>query len=106
MSEEKSKLIGVIKKSNTEQIQVKVRLYKDILLADARIWYITDEGWAPTRKGLSFTKNSLEQIIPMLQQILDVMNNVKKKEETKEVKEETKVVTQDKLAEIIKKNTE
>ena len=57
-----SKLLAVIPRSQTEQLQIAVKEYKGKRYLDLRIFYTTDEGanWNPTKKRVTISKEGLE----------------------------------------------
>lgn len=63
MSEE-GKLIAIIPRSSTEQMQIAVKEFKGKSYLDMRIFYTTDEGasWLPTKKGVTCSPENLETL--------------------------------------------
>ena len=56
------KLIAVVPRSATEQMQISINEYKGKSYLDLRIHYTTDDGqtWLPTKKGVTATPENLE----------------------------------------------
>ena len=56
-----SKILAIIPKSATEQLQIALSEFKDKKYLDLRIFYTTDSGatWLPTKKGVQFLQITL-----------------------------------------------
>ena len=56
------KLIAVVQRSATEQMQISINEYKGKSYLDLRIHYTTDDGqtWLPTKKGVTCSPENLE----------------------------------------------
>ncbi len=61
---ENEKIIAVIERSATEQLQIAIKEYKGKSYLDLRIFYTTDEGanWLPTKKGITCSPDNLETL--------------------------------------------
>jgi len=57
-----AKILAVIERSDTEQLQISVSEYKGKSYLNMRIYYTTDGGttWLPTKKGVTFTPDQLD----------------------------------------------
>lgn len=57
-----SKILAIIPKSATEQLQIALSEFKDKKYLDLRIFYTTDSGatWLPTKKGVTVSPDNLE----------------------------------------------
>ena len=62
MSEKK--LLAVIPRTDTEQIQVQLSEYKGKKFLDIRIFYTTDNGdtWNPTKKGVAVSPENMTEL--------------------------------------------
>ncbi len=54
-------MLGIIPRSQTEQLQIAIKSYKGKSYLDLRIFYTTDDGqtWLPTKKGVTVARDSL-----------------------------------------------
>lgn len=61
MSEE-GKMIAIIPRSATEQLQIAIKEFKGKSYLDLRIFYTTDDGatWLPTKKGVTCSPENIE----------------------------------------------
>jgi len=57
-----SKILAVIERSDTEQLQIAISEYKGRSYFNLRIFYTTDDGatWLPTKKGVTFAPDQLD----------------------------------------------
>ena len=57
-----SKILAVIPRTDTEQLQISVSEYKGKSYFNLRIFYTTDDGstWLPTKKGVTFAPDQLD----------------------------------------------
>ncbi len=72
---DEGKILAIIDRSATEQMQIAIKEFKGKSYLDMRIFYTTDEGatWLPTKKGvtcspdkLSILKDAVEEAIKEL----------------------------------------
>lgn len=58
---EEPKMLAVIDRSPTEQLQIALKSYKGKEYLDLRIFYTTDDGlnWLPTKKGVTVAPDAL-----------------------------------------------
>ena len=65
-----SKILGVIERSDTEQLQISISEYKGKSYLNMRIFYTTDEGatWLPTKKGVTFTPDQLDLLTEAIEE--------------------------------------
>ena len=58
---EENKMLAVLSRNATEQIQVAIKEYRGHKYLDLRIFYTTDEGqtWLPTKKGVTVSAENL-----------------------------------------------
>ena len=59
---DEGKMIAVIPRSTTEQMQIAIKEYKGKSYLDLRIFYTTDDGgtWLPTKKGVTCSPENIE----------------------------------------------
>ena len=59
---DEGKMIAVVPRNATEQLQIAVKEFKGKKYLDLRIFYTTDEGasWLPTKKGVTCSPDNLE----------------------------------------------
>ena len=59
---DEGKMLGVISRSDTEQLQISVSEYRGKSYFNLRIFYTTDDGatWLPTKKGVTFAPDQLD----------------------------------------------
>ena len=64
------KILSVIPRSATEQLQIGLNEYKGNKYLDLRIYYTTDEGstWNPTKKGVTVAPEALK----LLKEAVDI----------------------------------
>lgn len=55
------KILSVIPKGNTEQLQISINEFKGKKYLDLRIYFTQDNGtsWTPTKKGVTISPESL-----------------------------------------------
>ena len=59
-----AKILAVIPRTDTEQLQISVSEYKGRSYLNMRIFYTTDGGssWLPTKKGVTFAPDQLDML--------------------------------------------
>ncbi len=65
-----SKILAVIERSDTEQLQISVSEYKGKSYLNMRIFYTTDDGatWLPTKKGVTFSPEQLDLLTEAIEE--------------------------------------
>ncbi len=75
---EETKLLAVVPRNATEQLQISINSYKEKRYLDLRIFYTTDDGgtWLPTKKGVTVSPDNLltlkEAVEEAMQELLTV----------------------------------
>ncbi|MBQ3819650.1 transcriptional coactivator p15/PC4 family protein [bacterium] len=65
-----AKILAVIPRTDTEQLQISVSEYKGRSYLNMRIFYTTDGGssWLPTKKGVTFAPDQLDMLEEAIQE--------------------------------------
>lgn len=73
-----NKLISIIERSSTEQLQIAVKEFKGKKYLDLRIFYTTDDGasWLPTKKGVTVSPNHLSILKEAIEVAIDELDGL------------------------------
>ncbi len=65
-----AKILAVIERSDTEQLQISISEYKGKSYLNLRIFYTTDggESWLPTKKGVTFSPDQIDLLEEAIQE--------------------------------------
>lgn len=65
-----AKILAVIERSDTEQLQISISEYKGKSYLNFRIFYTTDggESWLPTKKGVTFAPDQIDLLEEAIQE--------------------------------------
>jgi hypothetical protein len=72
--ENKSVICASFKKNDHEKIQVSLNVYKDNTYADIRVFYLSEDGYKPSKTGIMFNSDRIPGVIAGLLAIQEELN--------------------------------